>query len=107
MKAESNKGVICTPDPRAMAAGQTVLQAGGTAIDAATAAGAVLSVVCPHMCGIGGDALWLLSNGKQVDTLMGLGQAGRRLPDAGAISMRGACFGGHHRRRAARMVPGP
>jgi gamma-glutamyltranspeptidase len=89
MKAESKKGVICTPDPRATAAGQTVLQAGGTAIDAATAAGAVLSVVCPHMCGIGGDALWLLSNGKRVDTLMGLGQAGRRLPDAGAISMRG------------------
>ncbi|MGM0571755.1 gamma-glutamyltransferase family protein [Marinobacter sp.] len=89
MKAESRAGVICTPDPRATAAGQSILQAGGTAIDAATAAGAVLSVVCPHMCGIGGDALWLLSDGRQVDTLMGLGQAGHRLPEAGAIAMRG------------------
>jgi gamma-glutamyltranspeptidase/glutathione hydrolase len=93
MKAESKKGVICTPDPRATAAGQAVLQAGGTAIDAATAAGAVLSVVCPHMCGIGGDALWLLSDGKRVDTLIGLGQAGHRRPDGGAITMRGPASG--------------
>ncbi|MFL1406601.1 gamma-glutamyltransferase family protein [Marinobacter sp. M1N3S26] len=89
MKAESHKGVICTPDARATEAGMEVLKAGGTAIDAATAAGAVLSVVCPHMTGLGGDALWLLSDGRQVDTLLGLGQAGRRLPDAGAIAMRG------------------
>ncbi|AKO53395.1 hypothetical protein ABA45_14025 [Marinobacter psychrophilus] len=52
MKAESNKGVICTYDPRAKAA--------------------VLSVVCLQMFGTGGDVLWLLSNGKRVDTLMGL-----------------------------------
>lgn len=89
MKVKSRTGVICTPDPRATEAGQEILQAGGTAIDAATAAGAVLSVVCPHMCGIGGDALWLLSDGRRVDTLMGLGQAGRQLPDGGAITMRG------------------
>ncbi|SET32287.1 gamma-glutamyltranspeptidase / glutathione hydrolase [Marinobacter segnicrescens] len=89
MKAESLTGVITTPDPRATTAGQAVLQAGGTAIDAAMAAGAVLSVVCPHMSGIGGDALWLLSNGMKVDMLMGLGQAGRRLPESGAITMRG------------------
>ncbi|MFW5824871.1 MAG: gamma-glutamyltransferase family protein [Marinobacter sp.] len=89
MKAESRTGVVCTPDSRATAAGQAILQAGGTAIDAATAAGAVLSVVCPHMCGIGGDALWLLSDGRQVNTLLGLGQAGRRLPEGGVIAVRG------------------
>jgi gamma-glutamyltranspeptidase/glutathione hydrolase len=89
MKAESNAGVICTPDARATEAGMNILRAGGTAIDAAMAAGAVLSVVYPHMTGLGGDSLWLLSDGQQVDTILGLGQAGHRLPDAGAISMHG------------------
>ncbi|KMQ73288.1 gamma-glutamyltransferase family protein [Marinobacter subterrani] len=89
MKAESIAGVICTPDARATEAGMDILRAGGTAIDAAMAAGAVLSVVYPHMTGFGGDALWLLGDGRRVDTLMGLGQAGHRLPDAGAIAMRG------------------
>jgi len=89
MKAESRTGVICTPDARATDAGMEILRAGGTAIDAATAAGAVLSVVYPHMTGIGGDALWLLSDGRKVSTLMGLGQAGQNPPTAGAISARG------------------
>ncbi|MBQ0745021.1 MAG: gamma-glutamyltransferase [Marinobacter sp.] len=89
MKAKSTVGVICTPDARATEAGMDILRAGGTAIDAAMAAGAVLSVVYPHMTGLGGDAIWLLSDGQQVDTLLGLGQAGQRLPDAGAIAMRG------------------
>ncbi|MFC4257665.1 gamma-glutamyltransferase family protein [Marinobacter lacisalsi] len=89
MKAQSNAGVICTPDARATEAGMDILDAGGTAIDAAMAAGAVLSVVYPHMTGLGGDALWLLSDGARVDTLLGLGQAGRRLPVAGTVDMRG------------------
>lgn len=89
MKIKAKTGVICTPDSRATEVGQEILRSGGTAIDAVTAAGAVLSVVCPHMCGIGGDALWLLSDGRQVDTIMGLGQAGEILPNAGHISMRG------------------
>lgn len=89
MKAESAAGVICTPDARGTEAGMEILRAGGTAIDAAMAAGAVLSVVYPHMTGLGGDALWLLSDGRQVDTLLGLGQAGHCLPNAGAIAMRG------------------
>lgn len=89
MRARSRKGILCTPDRRATEAGMAILRAGGTAIDAATAAGAVLSVVHPHMTGIGGDALWLLSDGRQVDALMGLGQAGRRLPAGGMITARG------------------
>lgn len=89
MKAASPGGVICTPDARATQAGMDILRAGGTAIDAATAAGAVLSVVYPHMTGIGGDALWLLSDGRRIATLMGLGQAGRRLPETGVITGRG------------------
>ncbi|KAA1172864.1 gamma-glutamyltransferase [Marinobacter salinexigens] len=89
MRAQKGKGIVCTPDSRATEAGQAVLRAGGTAIDAMLAAGAVLSVVCPHMCGIGGDSLWLVSDGNKVDTLMGLGQAGQRLPEGGRIAERG------------------
>ncbi|WP_289102966.1 gamma-glutamyltransferase [uncultured Marinobacter sp.] len=89
MKAESTAGVICTPDHRASEAGMEILRAGGTAIDAAMCAGAVLSVVYPHMTGLGGDALWLLSDGAQVDTLLGLGHAGQRLPVNGVLATRG------------------
>ena len=66
-----------------------MLNAGGTAIDAALAASAVLAVVYPHMTGLGGDALWMLSDGRRVDTILGIGQAGQTLPEGGLITARG------------------
>ncbi|WP_323765869.1 gamma-glutamyltransferase family protein [Marinovum sp.] len=39
-----------------------MLDAGGTAPEAIIAAGAVLSVVAPHFCGLGGDAVWLVAD---------------------------------------------
>ena len=89
MKAISNAGVICTPHALATEAGLQILNDGGTAIDAALAASATLCVAYPHMTGLGGDALWLLSDGLKVDTIMGLGQAGRTLPEGGEITLRG------------------
>src|SRR5260370_8989893 len=53
-------GLVTSPHSLASQAGVDALRAGGSAIDAAIAASAVLSVVYPHMTSIGGDAFWLI-----------------------------------------------
>jgi gamma-glutamyltranspeptidase len=88
MIATSPHAVICTPHAQASAAGMRVLDAGGTAIDALLAASAMLAAVFPHMTGLGGDALWMIHDSK-VRTIVGIGQAGQRLPEGGAIGLRG------------------
>jgi gamma-glutamyltranspeptidase/glutathione hydrolase len=54
-------GVVVTPHYLASAAGLNALQNGGSAVDAAIAANAVLCVVYPHMAGMGGDGFWLIA----------------------------------------------
>jgi gamma-glutamyltranspeptidase len=68
------RGMVTCPHALASAAGLDVLQAGGSAVDAAIAASAVLSVVYPHMTSVGGDAFWLIHMA---------GQGGVRYLDAG------------------------
>ncbi|MDQ3944954.1 MAG: gamma-glutamyltransferase family protein [Actinomycetota bacterium] len=58
-----------------------VLKAGGSAVDAAIAASAVLSVVYPHMAGVGGDALWLIYDHRH-NRVRYLDGAGRAAADA-------------------------
>ncbi len=48
------KAMIVAPQPEAVEAGQTVLAAGGSAVDAALACAFTQGVVDPLMCGIGG-----------------------------------------------------
>ena len=51
--------MVIAGHPLAAAAGVRVLMRGGNAVDASIATSAVLAVVRPHMCGIGGDLLML------------------------------------------------
>ena len=53
-------GMVATPHPLATAAGVEALRAGGTAMDAAVAANAMLAVVYCNACGLGGDAFALV-----------------------------------------------
>jgi gamma-glutamyltranspeptidase len=71
------RGMVTSPHSLASAAGVDVLRAGGSAIDAAIATSAVLSVVYPHMTGLGGDAFWLIHDGRsgEVSYLNGGGKA--------------------------------
>ncbi|MGC5167976.1 gamma-glutamyltransferase family protein [Luteimicrobium sp. DT211] len=54
------RGMVCTVDHLATAAGVDVLAGGGNAVDAAIAAHAVLAVTAPHLCGLGGDLFALV-----------------------------------------------
>jgi gamma-glutamyltranspeptidase len=70
-------GMVTSPHALASAAGVDALRAGGSAIDAAIATSAVLAVLYPHMTSIGGDAFWLIHEGKsgRVRFLNGGGKA--------------------------------
>lgn len=61
----AGRGMIVTPHHLASQSGLAILRRGGTAIDAAIAAGAVLSVAYPQMCGLGGDAFWLIHDERR------------------------------------------
>ena len=52
---------VAAPHREAETAGAAVLAEGGNAIEAAVAMAAALTVVYPHMTGLGGDGFWLIS----------------------------------------------
>ena len=72
----ARRGMVCTSQPLAAAAGIAVLRRGGNAFDAAVATAAVLNVVEPMSTGIGGDAFVLAWPAKE-RKLVGLNGSGR------------------------------
>ena len=69
-------GMAATSQPLATAAAIEILQSGGNAIDAAIAANAVLGVVEPMSCGMGGDLFAIVWDAK-TKQLYGLNASGR------------------------------
>ena len=86
-------GMVATPHQLATTVGLAALQEGGTAIDAAVAANAVLTVVYPDQTAIGGDC-FLMYYERSTDRLHGFNGSGRAPVAAGRDALRA---GGHER----------
>ena len=75
----AQNGMVATSNPLSSIEGINILQKGGNAIDAAIAASAVQSVVCPSATGIGGDCFAIISlNGKDPIAVNGSGMAPKK-----------------------------
>lgn len=72
----ARRGVVAAPHYLAAEAGLDMLKSGGNAVDAAIAANAMLQVVYPFVCGLGGDTFMIIyeaASGK----VYGLNGSGR------------------------------
>jgi gamma-glutamyltranspeptidase/glutathione hydrolase len=87
--ARGTRGAVASPQYLATQAGLGILRAGGSAVDAAIATNAALSVVAAHSCGLGGDAFWLIWDGATVHALNGSGRsaAGATIEAAAAAGL--------------------
>lgn len=79
-------GAAATPHSEATLAAEATLREGGNAVDAALAAAAVLAVVYPNQCSIGGDAIALV--GDPDGTVTAINGTGRAAGDVAPGWMR-------------------
>jgi gamma-glutamyltranspeptidase/glutathione hydrolase len=101
----ASQHMAAAANPLAAEAGREMLRKGGSAIDAAIAMQAVLTLVEPQSSGIGGGAMIVLWDGKQVRTYDGRETApagateavpaGRRQTDAVPAGADRRALGGH------------
>ena len=69
--------MVSAADQLASSAGVAMLEGGGSAGDAIVAAAAVMAVVGPHLCGLGGDVLAMVkAPGASPVALLAVGRAG-------------------------------
>ena len=85
----ASRGVVATSQPLAAQAGLSMLQAGGSAIDAIVATASCLAVVEPTSNGIGSDAFAIVWDGT---SLHGLNGSGRAPASASATRLRSEGF---------------
>ena len=74
--AVARDGMVASSQPLAVQVGVDLLEAGGNAVDAAIAVNAMLGLVEPMSCGIGGDLFAIVWDAKS-QTLHGLNASGR------------------------------
>jgi gamma-glutamyltranspeptidase/glutathione hydrolase len=98
--ARGRRGAVVSPHHLSAAAGLEMLRAGGHAVDAAIAANAALAVVSPNACGIGGDAFWLIWDGRG-----GEDGHGRQLALNGSGRSPGGADAAQLRREGLGLVP--
>ncbi len=77
----ARRGMVGASNPLAAQAGLNILRQGGNAADAAVATSAMMNVMDPGSCGVGGDcfALYFDARTKQVTALNGSGRAPQAL----------------------------
>jgi gamma-glutamyltranspeptidase/glutathione hydrolase len=83
------RGMVVTPHPLATAVGVEALRSGGTAVDAAVTANAMLAVVYCNACGLGGDAFALVWDPGE-RRLHGFNGSGRSPASLSIEAVRGA-----------------
>lgn len=79
---------IATPHRAATAVGRRVMEEGGSAVDGALAAAAVLTVVYPHNCALGGDLMALVRDGDGVTRAVNATGPAAGLVDVDALRAR-------------------
>jgi gamma-glutamyltranspeptidase/glutathione hydrolase len=97
--------MVTAADQLAASAGISMLDQGGSAADAIVAAAAVMAVVGPHLCGLGGDVLAMVKTTR--DAPLGLLSIGRAGSGADPEHLRADGYDDMPQRGDVRSVPVP